>query len=128
MTEMMTFRSDRPDVSSDGYSLVVLIGKIVDMEELRETRSGVPVLNLRIAFKKQRDGKNNGEIITARICVFHNVAKKCATAIKEGDTVTIQGELVQNVPPAHGVPVLEVKAHMIKALPRVRFPFKSIMK
>jgi len=99
----------------EGYSFVVIVGKIVDMEELRQTKNEMPALNFYVAFKDAHDESNgNHRKVAIRVVMYGENAEHANRRIREGDVVVMHGELVQFV--KNKMSRFEVKAQYVKVL------------
>ncbi|MBO0746702.1 MAG: single-stranded DNA-binding protein [Acidimicrobiaceae bacterium] len=69
---------------------VTLIGRLTNDPELRETKAGKPVCNLRLAV----DGERGAEPTYVTVASFGAGAEACAAHLRKGRQVAVSGRLV----------------------------------
>lgn len=101
---------------------VMLIGRLGQDPELRYAQSGAPILNLNVATDESytdRDGNRQERVEWHRVAVFDRAAENCATNLRKGSLVFVEGKLVtRKWKDAQGADrqVTEIRAQTIQAL------------
>ncbi len=74
----------------------MIIGRLGQDPELKYTQSGVPLCNLNIATSENyldRDGNKVERTEWHRVSVFQRVAENCATFLRKGSLVYVEGSI-----------------------------------
>jgi single-strand DNA-binding protein len=77
---------------------ISLSGYVVTQPELRFTRTGVPALNMRVAWTPRRMDRVTGEWIDAStnfltVYAYRKLAENAATCLRKGDPIVLQGRV-----------------------------------
>ncbi len=101
---------------------VILLGNLGQTPELRHTRSGASVCNLRLATNKRwtdKDGTSQERTEWHSVVVFGRQADYCAQYLKKGSCVQIEGQLhTSRYEDGQGImrTVTEIKARSVQNL------------
>lgn len=74
----------------------IIVGNLVADPEIRHSRTGNPVANIRIATNerwKDKDGNNQERVEFHRIVVWGKTAENCATYLSKGSAAYVEGKL-----------------------------------
>ncbi len=78
------------------FNRVILVGRLGNDLELKESSTGKAYLRMNIAthsYKKPSDSSKNSSTHWHRVIVFGAQAKLCATYLKKGSPVLIEGSI-----------------------------------
>ncbi len=81
---------------SSGVNKAILIGNLGSDPELRQTASGTPVANFRMATNEvftNRDGQKDQRTEWHRIVTFGKLAEICGQYLKKGKQVYVEGRI-----------------------------------
>jgi len=104
---------------------VMIVGNLTKDPELRSTTTGVPVVNFRIASNrrfKDNSGEWKEDVCYVGIVAWQKLAESCASKLKKGSAVYIEGELRSRTldhEDGSRHSLVEIRAHHIQFLDKI---------
>jgi single-strand DNA-binding protein len=103
----------------------MIVGNLTKDPELRSTTTGVPVVNFRIASNrrfKDNSGEWKEDVCYVGIVAWQKLAESCASKLKKGSAVYIEGELRSRTldhEDGSRHSLVEIRAHHIQFLDKI---------
>ena len=107
-----------------GLNLVLLMGNLTRDPDLRYTTNGMAYCKIGVAVSRNftnKDGEKKEEVYFADVIVWGRQGENCATYLKKGYPVFVQGRLSQRnweTPEGEKRTKHEIVAHSVQFLPR----------